>query len=98
LNGFFRIPRSQRRNEAGEGEVRVVGRGEFLGMNQAEVRVVGRGEFLGMNQAEASRRIERLEEDLAKIEAEQKKIQELLMKLNEILGRHRKAIIELQDI
>jgi hypothetical protein len=39
-----------------------------------------------MNQAEASRRIERLEEDLAHIEAEQKRIQALLVKLNSILG------------
>jgi hypothetical protein len=38
-----------------------------------------------MNQAEASRRIEWLEEDIAKIEAEIAKIQLLLVRLNSIL-------------
>jgi hypothetical protein len=38
-----------------------------------------------MNQAEASRRIERLEEDVIKIEIEMLKIQHLLVRLNDIL-------------
>ena len=46
-----------------------------------------------MNQAEASRRIERLEEDLARIEAEQKKIAEMLTRWKKILNR----VLEAQD-
>ncbi len=46
-----------------------------------------------MNQAEASRRIERLEEDLARIEAEQKKIAEMLIRWKKILNR----VLEAQD-
>jgi hypothetical protein len=38
-----------------------------------------------MNQAEASRRIERLEEDVSKIEIEMLNIQHLLVQLNAIL-------------
>ena len=46
-----------------------------------------------MNQVEASRRIERLEEDLARIEAEQKKIAEMLTRWKKILNR----VLEAQD-
>ena len=51
-----------------------------------------------MNQAEASRRIERLEEDVAKIEAELVKIAQLLVRLNAILhGERDPATSELKE-